>query len=144
MAKEKTYHLQFDGYWREINKKFTPEFSGIYLIHTCRFVPESKTVTLTGLIYIGQAKNLRKRIADHSEEEFIQKIKSGETICYACAPVGEADLNIVENGLVFAEKPFFNDKLKDHYSYDDAQFWIEGNSGKLKHTFFKITTSKDG
>jgi len=137
----KTYNLNFDGYWREINKQYAPDFSGVYLIYTCKFIPEDKTVSLAELIYIGQAKNIRKRIADHSTKEFASKLKQGMTLCYACASVDEKDLDIVENALVFAEKPLFNDKLKENYNFDDAQFIIEGTCAKLKYTSYSIKTS---
>ena len=136
----KIYSLHFEGYWREVNKKSVPDNSGIYLIYTCRYVPESNIVSLSNLIYIGQAENLKKRIADHNEEEFKKAISEGETLCYACASVDKGDLDIVENGMVFAEQPPYNTHLKESFNYDDSQFDIDGSCEMLKHTNYIITT----
>ncbi len=136
----KKFSLHFDGYWREINKKYIPEDSGIYLIYTCRNNPENNTVSLSELIYIGQAVNLRKRIANHNEEEFQEVLSSGETLCYACASVDKSNLNIVENGMVFAEKPPYNTALRDKYDHEDSQFEIDGRCELLNYTNFTITT----
>lgn len=140
----KNYHLQFDGYWREINKGYVPDFSGIYLIYTCRYVPAHNTVDLIKLIYIGQAENLKVRIAQHNENEFSDVLKAGETLCYACAFVNKDVLDLVENAIVYAEKPKCNEKLKDNYSHEDAQFKIEGTCSLMKYTDFAITTANDG
>lgn len=140
----KQYHIQFDGYWLEGNKRYVPEFSGIYLIYTCRYIPENNMLSLTKLIYIGKAENLKGRIATHKETEFSSVIKDGETLCYACAYVETTELGLIENALVFAEKPVCNTKLKDIYSFDDAQFQIEGVCDLLRYTNYTITTRKNG
>ena len=139
----KTFHLQFDGYWREAVKQFTPEYSGIYLIYTCRYISEKNMGDLSELIYIGKAENLRKRIMDHSEKEFSKLMNEGETLCYACAPFELNDLEKVENALVYAEKPRGNTLLKSNYSYGDARIKIEGACDLLKYTDYTITTSND-
>lgn len=139
----KIFHLQFKGYWLEVNKEYIPEYSGIYLIYTCRYVPETNKVSLSEIVYIGKAKNLKNRIADHDEDEFKDFLKDGETLCYACAAMPQKDLAIVENALVFAEKPVGNKMLKDNYSYEDAKFVIEGMCAKLKYTSYTITTTND-
>ncbi len=135
----KKYALQFDGYWREINKGGVPENSGVYLIYTCKYNKDSNTVSLSDIIYIGQAKNLKSRIAGHNEEEFEKYIKQGETLCYACAPVDEKDLDLVENALVFVQQPKGNVKLKDSYTHEEASFIIEGTCSLLKKTVFNIS-----
>lgn len=136
----KQYTLQFDGYWREVNKGGAPDCSGVYLIYTCKYNKTSDKVSLSDIIYIGQSKNMKSRIASHSEEEFKEYIKQGETLCYACAPVDEKDLDLVENALIYAQKPVGNDRLKDSYSYEDVNFTIEGKCSLLKYTSFNITT----
>lgn len=137
-----TYSLHFEGYWREVNKKYVPRYSGIYLVYTCRYVQENNTVSLSKLIYIGQGENLNMRIAGHNEEEFKKAILEGETLCYACASVDKGDLDIVENGMIFAEQPPCNTDLKDSFNYDDSQFEIDGNCELLKYTNYKITTKE--
>lgn len=140
----KQFELKFDGYWREVNKDYLPEDSGIYLIYTCRYNSIRDTVELSGLIYIGQAENIRKRIAQHGVDEFRKVLKENETLCYAYASVELRDLDLVENALVFAEKPQCNVLLKNNYSYEDAHFSIEGTCSLMRYTNYTITTEKDG
>ena len=61
----KSYSLNFKGYWREKNKEGVPSRSGIYLVYRCVYEKESNTVGLREIIYIGQAVNVRERIANH-------------------------------------------------------------------------------
>jgi hypothetical protein len=33
----KTIYLDFNGYWREVNKDSIPGRSGVYLVYVCRY-----------------------------------------------------------------------------------------------------------
>ena len=134
----KLFRLKFNGYWLDCDKANIPDCSGIYIIYSCKYNKDNDTVSCEKIIYIGKAENLKDRLANHNEREFSKFLKQGETLCYAYAPVNVADLDLVENALVFAEKPAGNTTLKYHYSHDDAQFTIEGDCVLLKYTFFKI------
>lgn len=140
----KQIYLKFEGYWREVNKGYLPQDSGIYLIYSCRYIATRDTVDLSEILYIGQAESIRKRAVQHSEKEFSSVLKDGETLCYAYASVDKENLNLVENALVFAEKPQFNTLLKDNYSYEDVHVLIEGACSLMKHTDYTIATKKDG
>ena len=41
---EKTYWLEFDGYWRDENKGGVPAESGVYCVYACTWSSEAKTV----------------------------------------------------------------------------------------------------
>ena len=116
MANEtiKSYSLIFNGYWREIDKKGIPSKSGIYLVYRCVYNVKSNTVGLKDIIYIGQAENVRERIVNHDRlTDFMSQLQQGEELCYSVAEVSKSDLDVVENALIFAQKPILNDKLKD-------------------------------
>ena len=67
----KEYSLNFQGYWREVNKGGVPSKSGIYLVYRCLYNPEQNTVGLKEILYIGQAEDARKRIVNHDKlDEF--------------------------------------------------------------------------
>lgn len=135
----KTYDLKFKGYWRDVNRQGLPMTAGIYIVYKCTYNELSDTVTLLEILYIGQAKNLNERVDTHDKREvFISKCDGAETLCYSVAEVKETDLNIVENALVFAQKPALNDKLKDRFSYESAEFHIEGRCALLEHLNFTI------
>ena len=81
---------------------------------------------------------MRERADQHFQcKDF--SYNQGEEICYAVVALQESDLNIVENALVFAQKPPQNEQLKDTYSYSQAQFDIGGTCSLLKYKQFTIT-----
>lgn len=133
------YNILFRGYRRDCNRAGLPTYSGIYIVYRCTFNQEKQTVRLKELLYIGQAQNIRDRISGHDKrEEFFNAAKEGEQICYSYAEVNKQDLDIVENALIYAQKPRLNDKLKDSYNHEPAQFNIEGQCALLDYTDFPI------
>lgn len=139
----KKYNIEFKGYWRDCNAKGLPECSGIYIIYTCVYNPDSDKVSLKKLFYIGQSKDINREVNKHKRrEEFFKQAKKGEEICYAYAEVPEKDLDIVENALIYTQGPGLNDNLVDNYNHDEAEFHISGKCRLLDYTDFKI--DKDG
>lgn len=135
----KKYNVLFNGYRRDVNKAGLPTYSGIYIVYRCTFNEEKQTVSLKELLYIGQAKNIQERISTHDKrQEFMNALNGDEQICYSYAEVKEQDLNIVENALVYAQKPRLNKDLVDSYKYEPTQFNIEGKCSLLNYTNFSI------
>ena len=133
------YNISFMGYRRDENAKTLPSSSGIYMIYRCVFNEKENTVSLKELFYIGQAFDLNREINYHARrEEFLSQAKEGEQICYAYARVDKNDLDIVENALIFAQKPRLNNNLKNNYNHEPAQFQIEGKCALLKYTNYSI------
>ena len=136
----KSYSLNFKGYWREKNKEGVPSRSGIYLVYRCVYEKESNTVGLREIIYIGQAVNVRERIANHDRlGDFEKKLQKGEELCYSVADVESSDLDIIENALIFAQKPILNDKLRDTFNYGGVTVKLDGRCACMKYTDFKIS-----
>ena len=137
------YQLTFKGYWREINKGGIPAKSGIYIVYRCTYNTITKTVDLKDIIYIGQAEDGNDRVGKHEKlPDFKRELKEGEELCYSFAEVDKKDLDIVENALIFMQKPVVNDYLKDSYNHENASFKIKGDMTCLKMTDFSITTKK--
>lgn len=135
------YNLTFKGYRRDVNKGGLPTYGGIYMVYCCTYNKESKTVTLNKLIYIGQAINIHDRINNHDKyEDFKKQLGKGQQLCYAYSSVSPKEMDVVENALIFMQKPELNDNLKDSFNYSDSQFSIEGACALLKMTDFSITT----
>ncbi len=128
------------GYRRDENAGSLPSSSGIYMVYRCVYYPQNNTVDLKEIIYIGQAVDLNREINHHARhEEFLAQAKDGEEICYAYARVDKANLDIVENALVFAQKPRLNNNLVNNYNYESAEFLIEGKCDLLKYKNFSIS-----
>lgn len=134
----KDYILNFEGYWRECNKNGLPTYSGIYLVYRSRYNPKNDTVSLIEIIYIGQTDNIHDRHIKHGKYElFLSLLKEGEELCYSCAEITE-DIDLVENALIFAQKPVLNDKGKDNYNYSRAHLLLNGSCTCMKYTNFNI------
>ena len=135
----KKYNVTFMGYRRDVNAKTLPSSSGIYMVYRCVYNEDKNTVDLKELFYIGQAFDLNHEINYHARrEEFLAQAKEGEQICYAYARVDKADLDIVENALIFAQKPRLNTNLRNNYNHEASQFQIEGKCALLQHTNYSI------
>ena len=135
----KQYNVIFKGYRRDCNKATLPTYSGIYMVYRCTNHSDTEKVSLKEIIYICQAKNLNDRLNNNEKYSDLQnQCKAEEELCYAYAKVDEKDLDVVENAIVFAQKPPLNTDLKDSYNHDSAGFLVEGNCSLLKYTDFKI------
>lgn len=135
----KHYDITFKGYRRDCYKDGLPHYSGIYMVYRSKYVRETDKVRLSEIIYIGQAEDLHDRINNHEKyDDFLSKCLDGEEVCYAYANVPISELDIVENALVFAQKPILNTQLVDNYKYESASFTIDGDCALLKHTEYSI------
>lgn len=131
--------MTFKGYRRDVNKDGLPSYGGIYMVYCCTFNVIEQTVTLRELIYIGKAINIHDRVCNHNRyEDFKSQLHQGEQLCYSYASVSPNEVDAVENGLVFMQKPDLNDDLKDNYSFPDSEFSIEGACSLLKMRHFTI------
>lgn len=134
----KDYILNFDGYWRECNKNGLPTYPGIYLVYRSRYNPQNDTVSLVEIIYIGKTDNIHDRLIKHEKYDlFVSQLREHEELCYSCAEVVE-DIDLVENALIFAQKPVLNDQGKDSYNYSRAHFILDGSCTRMKYTNFNI------
>ncbi len=135
----KQYNINFKGYRRDCNKSTLPHNSGIYMVYRCLYNEQSNTVQLNEIIYIGQAQDLNQRLNNHEKySEFKAKCGPDEELCYAYADVSLDDLDIIENALIFAQKPPLNSELVDSFNYENASFLVEGRCALLTYTDFTI------
>ena len=129
----------FRGYRRDENASGLPSYSGIYIVYTCVYNTIQKTVSLKELIYIGQARNIQERVCTHDmREKFLAELKNEEQLCYAYAEVDVADLNIIENALIFSQKPKLNSQYTRSFNYPSSRFIVEGKCALLNNKDFSI------
>ena len=134
----KEYKLLFEGYWRDINKSGLPTYSGIYLVYKCVYNARNDTVSLIDIIYIGQAENIHDRHIKHEKyAEFLSQLVEGQELCYSCAPV-ESDINLLENALIFAQRPVLNVEGRNSYNYTKAHIILSGQCTCMKYTNYNI------
>jgi len=139
MAKLPIYNIDFHGYKRDKDVEKLPTYSGIYMIYRCTYNAETNMVTLKELFYIGKATNLHDEVNYHKyRKEFLKQAQPGEEICYAYAEVSKVQYDIIENALIFMNKPSFNEVLRDNYKHQDAEFHFSGKCKKLVYKDFQI------
>ena len=96
-----SYEIDFDGYWREPNKKGVSSKSGIYCVYACTHNSKENTVNIRKLIYIGESDNVGARIADHEKQsDWESHLKSGEQLCYSFGPVNGTSRDRCEAALI--------------------------------------------
>lgn len=135
----KQYNINFKGYRRDCNKATLPHYSGVYMVYRCKYDSTSDKVSLKKIIYIGQAEDLNERLNKHEKySKFLEVCETGEELCYAYANISMDDLDIVENALVFAQKPLLNSDLVDNFNHESAGFLVEGKCALLEYTDFTI------
>lgn len=134
------YDITFKGYRRDCNKSGLPHYSGIYIVYRCRYIPETDKVQLSKIIYIGQAEDINERLNNHEKyNDFLAECAAREEICYAYANVAVEELDIIENALIFAQKPELNTQLVDSFNHEASSFTIDGACALLEHTDYSIS-----
>lgn len=134
----KEYRLNFEGYWRDCNRNGLPSYDGIYIVYKCIYNEQTDTVTLLDIIYIGQAENIHDRHIKHEKySNFLSQLTEGQELCYACAPV-ETDTDLIENALIFAQKPVLNIEGRSAYNHPKAHIQLSGQCARMKYTNFNI------
>lgn len=136
----KKISLDFSGYWREVNKASVPAKAGVYLVYVCRHNQEQKTVTLSKLIYIGEASDVRDRIADHELwPQWRRQVPKGSQICFSFAAVTSPDRQRAEAALIYHHKPACNDQYT--HSFPFAETTVE-STGRCALLSSPITVQK--
>lgn len=106
-------------------------------------------VQLIELLYVGKVvdKSIREHIIDgNAHPNFVNELTkdSAETICYSYVEVEKANVDTIENALIYLQEPKLNEqKLRDHYVQQSAQFNITGKCGLLYETSFEFTNEDE-
>lgn len=130
----KTINLEVEGCWAR--KEDLPDYHGIYFVYRASNVrPNTNGVfsaTLEELIYIGKAdkQTIKGRHRNHERQpDFDAALLDGESLWYLTAEVALADIDRVENGLIFKRQPRLNDVLTESFKHPDTQFRLIRSSG---------------
>lgn len=132
----KTINLNFDGYWREINKDSVPSQSGIYCVYSCTYNRNKGKVSIKELLYIGESTDVHSRIANHDRlDDWVKKLSTDETLCYSFAPINGNDRIRAEAALIFKHKPPMNTEYINNFPYNDTEMLLSGNASLLTANF---------
>jgi len=134
---EKSYALNFDGYWREPNISGMPAQSGVYGVYAATYNAAQGTVTLNRLIYIGESSDVRARIRGHEKwPQWKRQLRAGEEICFNVALIsGDADRQRAEAAMIFEHKPICNEEYVNSFPFDKTNVTTTGKNALMKSYF---------
>ncbi len=139
LTDELVFNVDIEGYWREINKSGTPNYSGVYFVYEGNYNAISNTLTLKKLIYIGESDNVKSCIETHDKRnEWLSYVRQGNELYYSAGPVETEYRSRVAEAYIFKHKPPANDELKYSFPFDQAVV-ISTGSTALLITYFTIT-----
>ena len=138
----KSYSLDYDGYWRAPNISGLPAKSGIYCVYACVHNVTEDTVTLRRLLYIGEADNVRNRVAKHERwDDWVRELKAGEALCFNAALISPAaDRERAEAAMIHHHKPPCNVEYVNAFPFDTTTVSTRGKNAKLDGYFTVHTT----
>jgi len=100
-----------------------------------------KTVTIHKLIYIGEAENVKSRVADHEKyENWVRHVREGNELCFSFGGIGTTDRARAEAAMIFKHKPPENDEYVDSFPFDRTTMSLSGKTALL-NTFFTVDKS---
>ena len=141
---EESYTLTFDGYWREPNISHLSEKSGIYGVYACTHNIDKKTVNIKRLLYIGEAKNVKARVANHNKwKEWKGELRAGEVICLNVAEISpEKDRHRAEAAMIFHHKPTCNIEYTENFPFGLTNITTKGKNSEMEISFSVEETEK--
>jgi hypothetical protein len=133
----KNYVLNFDGYWRDVNKDGLPVQSGIYTVYAATYDAIAKTVSLRRLLYIGESDDVRSRVAIHDRRsDWLKKLSIGETLCYGVAPISPTtDRQRAEAAMINHHKPPCNVEYVNEFPFETTGITTSGQNSLMTVTF---------
>ena len=133
---EKTITIEFDGYWRDENKGGLPAKSGVYCVYDCTHNIVKKTVSIHKLIYIGEAEDVKSRVANHEMyKDWLKHVGRGNELCFSFGGVGATDRARAEAAMIFKHKPPQNDEYVRSFPYDRTTMSLSGKTALLNTVF---------
>lgn len=128
----KAIELNFEGY--KTSREYLPDYHGIYFVYRVSDIHDNPRGGLLGtieeLMYIGKAdkQTIKQRHANHEKQpQFDAALLNGESLWYLTAEVSLADIDRVENGLIFKRQPRLNDVLTESFKHPDTHFILKSD-----------------
>lgn len=129
-----TIRLEFNGFWGD--SSYLPQTSGVYCVYRGIPNPETKTISLKELLYIGQTNNIRARITNHERlATWKSKLLPGQTLRFSYCEIELPNREYTEAALIYKHKPSLNTEYVYSFPFDDIRIRITGDTGFLDTNF---------
>lgn len=143
----KSYALVFEeGYWREPNVSGLPAASGVYGVYACTHNVSGNTVSLRKLLYIGEAADVRARVAGHERRyDWRRQLQRGEELCFNAALISpREDRERAEAAMIYEHKPPLNVDYVHAFPFDVTTVATSGRNALMKAYFTVYPTTSLG
>ena len=134
---EMTYVLNFGGYWRVLALTRLPTAAGIYGVYACTYNALTDRVSLHRLLYVGEAANVRNRVAGHEQwTVWTSYLLPAEELCFngaMIAPVGAR--HRAEAAMIHHHKPPCNSEYVNSFPFDATTTFTSGRRDLLTPVF---------
>ena len=136
------FNLNFEGYWRYVNRGSVPDKSGVYCVYATTYNSNNNTVTLNRLLYIGESENIRERLSNHEKlKDWERLLKPGEIISFSTVKVDPYYRERVEAAMIFEHKPPVNTEYVYNFPFDETTISTKGDNALLKEHFVVFRTN---
>lgn len=141
-----TKSLAMHGWFKEAKSSGLPDETGLYLVFGG--VPAvNGDAYIRHLIYIGQAQDIKDRIADHEKKpKFMDKLAEGESLYYYCVYLKNKDLDEDEGAMIKyfnRHADIINEKCTESFtsSFDVIDITLTGEIPSVlsNHASFRIS-----
>lgn len=135
-----SYFLNFKGYWVDGRQSLLPDTSGIYCVYSCKVLPDSQ-LSVSRLLYIGKANNIRSRHLNHERlDAWKQCLSINETLCFSCAELPIKSLSVCEAAMIYKHQPPCNEQCKDGFYHSTTHVGTSGANLYLVPDFIVYKT----
>ena len=136
-----TFNIEILGYRLEADKSRIPNHSGVYFVYECNYDSKKDTVTIHGLIYIGDSDKVCDRISDHEKyDDWKKHVRPGNTLCYSTGRVSDVYRKRIEAAYVFKYKPPENEEYVNSFPFDKTTIDSSGKTALLNTAFTAYKT----
>jgi len=133
---EKTIAIEFEGWWRDVNKSFLPAKSGVYCVYKCTYNVTTDKINPYKLIYIGEAEDVKSRVANHDKyQAWLKHVGEGNELCFSFGGVGTIDRVRAEAAMIFEHKPPENGEYRVSFFFDKTTMSLSGKTALLNTNF---------
>lgn len=118
-----------------------PDESGIFCVYAGHEKPASLDVVMRKLIYIGETRNIRKRLMNHERRaDWLQHVYPDERLWFSYALSDFDERLQIEQAMVFHHQPLENTSYIDSFHHPVTKMNLFGDTPLLDKKFTVFPT----
>lgn len=134
---EENFNIITEGYWREKNCQYIPNYNGIYFVYLAAYEEKDDTIHPQTLVYIGQAAKVREAIDGRiaTDNPWLQFRKENYEFCFSTACIPKPNTERVLSAFVYRYKPPANTDYVTYFTYEPTTITVTGKTALLESQF---------